>query len=138
MGSAARERGDTARLLSRIGITTNSPEATPATTCRPSPIPKNPEPVEPEVEESVQITGHVEVKGGETVVGGGQSKRPLQRIVVDNFLISETEVTNGAYVEFVSETNYREPEHWKDGKYLAGTESYPVVNVSACRRVCVL
>lgn len=80
---------------------------------------------------SPKIEGAVTVSGGETAVGGGTSKRPLRREFVNDFLIAETEVTNAEYLEFVKATGYRSPDDWKGNTVQAGTESFPVANVSA-------
>ena len=49
---------------------------------------------------------------------------------VDSFYIDLYEVTNRAYAYFVSATEARAPEHWKDGIIPPGEEEHPVVGVS--------
>lgn len=76
-----------------------------------------------------EIEGVVRVEGGEVALGG-DGKRPWQRLIINNFAIAETEVTNAQYYEFVVETNYAAPSGWKNGKFLDGAGNYPVTNVS--------
>ena len=65
---------------------TNLPPADTATTPA---VAASPEAVsEPEIE------GTVKVEGGEFVLGGGATKLPLKRVIVGDFAIAETEVTN--------------------------------------------
>ncbi len=133
-GSQARERGDTAKYLRYLGLSGAKP--TPI----PTPVPKiiaakNPiEPVKtPTVEETEitpEIPGVVAVAGTEFSIGGGETQRPIQRVLVDDFSIAETEVTNEQYAEFVAATGHRSPSGWKNGKFPEGTEQFPVVNVS--------
>lgn len=85
----------------------------------------NPEP-------AVNLAGQgvVKVDGGEVVLGGGNTKLPLERAIVGEFWIAETEVTNTQYAEFVKEANYSAPSDWKKGEIPAGRENFPVANVS--------
>lgn len=76
-----------------------------------------------------EIEGVVKVEGGEFVTGGDAS-RPLQRAIINDFAIAETEVTNTQYAEFMKETNHAAPPGWADGKFPDGQENYPVTNVS--------
>jgi len=75
------------------------------------------------------IEGVVTVEGGEVTLGG-DDRRPLQRFIVNDFAIAETEVTNAQYSEFVEETKHAAPSGWKNGKSSDGMENYPVTNVS--------
>jgi formylglycine-generating enzyme required for sulfatase activity len=74
--------------------------------------------------------GVVEVPGGEIALGGGETKLPVERAIVKDFAIAETEVTNAEYAEFIRQTNHDAPPDWKDGRFPAGTEDFPVTNVS--------
>lgn len=85
-------------------------------------------PVQIETDQT-EIEGVVKVEGGEVAVGG-DDKRPWQRLLVGDFAIAETEVTNAQYSEFVAETNHAAPPGWRKEKFPAGTENYPVTNVS--------
>lgn len=72
----------------------------------------------------------VEVSGGEIVIGGGDTKLPLERVIVKDFSIAETEVTNSQYAEFIRETNHPAPPGWKENEFPKGTENFPVTNIS--------
>lgn len=85
---------------------------------------------EKETEPTSKIAGVVEVKGGEFSVGGSETKRPLQRVFVEDFFIAESEVTNYQYAEFVKATKYKQPKGWRKRKYSKNTENLPVVYVS--------
>lgn len=73
--------------------------------------------------------GLVAVPGGEAVLAGTEN-RPLERVLVDQFAIAETEVTNGEYSEFIRETGHAPPPGWSGHKFPADTSNFPVVNVS--------
>jgi formylglycine-generating enzyme required for sulfatase activity len=77
-----------------------------------------------------QTENVVAVTGGEVVIGGGNTKRPLERVLVKDFAIAETEVTNSQYAEFIKETNHPAPTGWNKTKFPAGTDNFPVTNVS--------
>ena len=72
----------------------------------------------------------VEVSGGEITIGGGDTKLPLERVIVKDFSIAETEVTNSQYAEFIKETNHSAPPDWKENEFPKGTENFPVTNIS--------
>jgi formylglycine-generating enzyme required for sulfatase activity len=55
---------------------------------------------------------------------------PAHQVTVQTFFIDRTEVTNGEYVDFVSQTKYPPPTYWRDGKPPVGQERWPVTNVS--------
>jgi toxoflavin biosynthesis protein ToxD len=76
------------------------------------------------------IEGVVFVKGGETTIGGGKTEKPVQRIIVDDFYIAETEVTNKQYAEFIAETKRKPPTGWNSKGFPNGTGELPVTNVS--------
>ncbi|MBS1795809.1 MAG: SUMF1/EgtB/PvdO family nonheme iron enzyme [Acidobacteria bacterium] len=85
------------------------------------------EPVPPVERKPVNV---VEVPGGEIALGGGETKRPIQRTIVGAFAIAETEVTNAQYAEFVRETRRSAPAGWKNERFPDGTADFPVTNVS--------
>ncbi|HQU81941.1 MAG TPA: SUMF1/EgtB/PvdO family nonheme iron enzyme [Pyrinomonadaceae bacterium] len=87
----------------------------------------NPNP-EPAVNFASQ--GLVKIEGGEIALGGGETKLPIERAVVGDFWMSETEVTNAQYAEFVKDANHPAPSDWKKGEIPAGRENFPVTNVS--------
>ncbi len=143
-GSQARENGDTAKFLQKFGleiyfpIFTNQPiepiaQSTPQNEQKDlenKEANNNAEIVKEDVQTSVEIEGVVSVEGKEVTVGGGQTERPIQRIIVENFLIAETEVTNAQYAEFINATGHRSPIGWNKAKFPKDTEDFPVVNVS--------
>lgn len=135
-GSQARERGDTARYLKYLGLSwsakpTPTPTPTPNTAVvKKTPVAPEVTPTEPETEIATEISGVVAVEGTEFSIGGGETQRPIQRVLVDDFSIAETEVTNEQYAEFVEAAGHRSPSGWINGKFPEGTEKFPVVNVS--------
>ncbi len=77
--------------------------------------------------------GMVFIRGGKFTMGSNQGNRdeqPAKRVFVAPFYMDRTEVTNEAYARFVAATGRRPPVHWIGGKYQAGTDQMPVVNVS--------
>lgn len=72
----------------------------------------------------------VAVTSGEITLGGGESGRPLKRVLVEDFSIAETEVTNEQYLEFIKATNHRAPIGWKNNTFPEGAENFPVAGVS--------
>ena len=75
-------------------------------------------------------TGTLPVAGGLFEFGGSGSTIPAQKVAIESFFISETEVTNEQYQEFVKETNHQAPHGWNEGHYPAGTANRPVTGVS--------
>ena len=63
-------------------------------------------------------------------LGGTDSTVPAQKVAVDPFFISETEVTNHQYQEFLKETNHRAPGGWKNGDFPPGAANEPVTAVT--------
>ncbi len=55
---------------------------------------------------------------------------PIHSLLLAEFFIAQTPVTNAAYERFVRATNYVPPPHWIDGEIPAGKEQHPVTNVS--------
>lgn len=76
------------------------------------------------------LEGLIKIEGGEIVLGGGETKLPIERVIVGDFSIAETEVTNAQYAEFVRDAKYPAPPNWKNGEIPAGRENFPVTNVS--------
>jgi formylglycine-generating enzyme required for sulfatase activity len=60
----------------------------------------------------------------------GDSQTPPKRITVEGFAISETEVTNDQYSQFVQETGRKAPPDWIDSRYAPGTANEPVRSIS--------
>jgi formylglycine-generating enzyme required for sulfatase activity len=76
------------------------------------------------------IEGVVFVKGGETVIGGGKTERAVQRRIVGDFYIAETEVTNKQYAEFIAETKRKPPVGWNNKGFPKGLDVFPVTNIT--------
>jgi len=75
--------------------------------------------------------------GASSADGGLPDEQPERWVVLSAFDIDQFEVTNAAYLVFVSATDHRMPENlnpaatlWKDGAPIPGIERHPVVNVS--------
>lgn len=118
-GSHDRERIESAIMAENYPVeTANIQTEIPA----PNPAPEKA--VEPE------ITGAVEVEGGEMTTGGGDTNRPQKNTKVENFYISETEVTNAEYAEFVKATGHKSPDGWNGNDFPKGADNFPVVNIS--------
>lgn len=94
------------------------------------PMAETPAPPQPETAEKPKVENVVEVAGGEITIGGGNTTKPLERAIVKNFSISETEVTNAQYAEFIKAAKHPAPPGWKESGFPKGTENYPVTNVS--------
>lgn len=118
-------------LLTSIGVGggymlgwfgTSTPDVTPT----PTASPENTPPV-------VTKNEMVQIQGGKLKMGsntGEPFEQPVHEVEVNSFWMDKTEVTNAEYYEFVSETNYRVPAHWVEGKPVVGKELLPVVFVS--------
>jgi toxoflavin biosynthesis protein ToxD len=92
---------------------------------------ETPEPkIEPETASPKTVEGVVDITGGEIVIGGGETQKPLERVIVKDFSIGETEVTNTEYAEFIKETNRAAPSGWNKSQFPKGTETFPVTNIS--------
>lgn len=99
-------------------------EESPVLTANPEPAPKS------EILNKTPIENVVDVAGGEIAIGGGETKKPLERVIVKDFSIAETEVTNSQYAEFIKETKHAPPPGWKESEFPKGTENFPVTNVT--------
>lgn len=60
-----------------------------------------------------------------------EDQMPQHTATTGAFYIDETEVTNAQYKKFCDETGHKPPPHWAEGQFPKGTESFPVVNVTA-------
>lgn len=100
---------------------------------RPADASSQPETIRPETTQPTanpsEIEGVVRVEGGEFSIGG-DAIRPLQRSIIKDFAVAETEVTNAQYAEFVKETNHAAPPDWRNGIFPVGTDNYPATSVS--------
>jgi len=74
--------------------------------------------------------GLVFVPGGELVMGGSGTTDPVQKVFVEPFSISETEITNTQYAVFVRESQHGSPAGWKGGEFRSGTAQEPVRDVT--------
>jgi formylglycine-generating enzyme required for sulfatase activity len=123
-------------VVSPIVTTTALPSdtsPTPETVLQPTPpevIAEQEKKEETSSPEQPIMEGVVFVKGGETAIGGGKTERPVQRSIVNDFYIAETEVTNKQYAEFVTETKRKPPVGWSNEGFPKGLDSYPVTNIS--------
>lgn len=85
---------------------------------------------EPNAPSAAPPPGTLLVSGAMFEFGGTGSTIPAQKVAVDSFFISETEVTNHQYQEFVKETNHQAPHGWKDGVFPPGAANEPVTGVT--------
>jgi formylglycine-generating enzyme required for sulfatase activity len=74
--------------------------------------------------------GTLLVAGGLFEFGGTGSTIPAQKIAIESFFISETEVTNEQYYEFVKATNRQAPAGWTNGEFPPGAANQPVTRVT--------
>lgn len=58
------------------------------------------------------------------------SEAPSVLIELPAYYMDKYEVTNAEYAQFVQETGYPAPTHWRGGRIPEGLEDHPVVNVS--------
>jgi formylglycine-generating enzyme required for sulfatase activity/serine/threonine protein kinase len=75
----------------------------------------------------------VEIQGGTFKMGrdeGNPKEQPAHEVVIKDFYIDKTEVTNAEYYEFIKETGYKAPSYWTGGKPVSNEEMLPVVRVS--------
>ncbi len=76
-----------------------------------------------------------EIPGGTFTMGsdeGRENERPANQVTVESFKMDKTEVTNGEYFAFITETGYRPvPAHFVNDRPIPGLEKMPVrfVNV---------
>jgi len=75
----------------------------------------------------------VAIDGGSFFMGrkaGPPQETPDHLVIVQQFLMDRTEVTNTEYAEFVNDTKAAGPSHWPGTKAPFGQELWPIVNVS--------
>jgi serine/threonine-protein kinase len=78
----------------------------------------------------------IPIPGGTFRMGrnsGPEEERGEHEVSVKSFSMEKTEVTNGEYYQFVSQTGYQHiPSHWINNKPIAGQEKMPVrlVNIA--------
>ncbi len=111
------------RLRDLVG---KPPQASPQAEVRPSAAPA-------QTEASQAPEGMVQIPGGVFRMGlddGDAYEAPAHEVTIASFFMDRTEVTNAQYAAFLKATNHRAPPDWKSGLPPAGTEKFPVVNVS--------
>ena len=91
---------------------------------------KEPAAVPPNSAPPAPPAGTLYVAGGMLELGGTDSTAPAQKVAVDSFFISETEVTNQQYQEFLKDTKHPSPGGWKDGDFPLGAANEPVTGVT--------
>lgn len=104
--------------------------AAPATATDTTRTPENPDASKEAATTAAPPAGTLPVSGGLFEFGGAGSTIPAQKIAVESFFISETEVTNEQYHEFVKATNHQAPSEWKEGNFPAGTANKPVTSIT--------
>jgi formylglycine-generating enzyme required for sulfatase activity len=129
-GSRSRQNFEPTAETSFPAVSSEKP-ATSVKIEETSSLPPVPE-TNPKTETNVKtpIENVVEVAGGEIAIGGGDTKLPLERVIVKDFSIAETEVTNSQYAQFIKETNHPAPPGWKEDEFPKGTENFPATNIS--------
>lgn len=114
------------------GVSTNENNAVdPQTKNSPEPTPQLSERINNKM---------VKIEGGEFLMGRDDadakddriysSQFPAHAVVVEDFYLDQTEVTNEEYAEFVQAKGYKPPDYWTDGKPPTGQERFPVTMVS--------
>src|SRR5438874_1458208 len=87
-------------------------------------------PGEPEAPIKAQL---IEISGGTFQMGrndGPITEKPAHAVLVADFAMDRTEVTNAEYAQFVRDTDHAPPEQWGSIKPPVGQELLPVSNVS--------
>ncbi len=79
--------------------------------------------------------GMVFIKGDKFMMGSNDPRsyansKSAHPVTVGDFFLDINEVTNEEYYKFIGRTGLPPPPHWKNGRFKAGTEKLPVVNVS--------
>ena len=125
-GTHEREEPEPAGQVKQSPPTQTTPEPTPAAAAK---------------ETQVNApAGALPVPGGEVTLGGEGTGFPLRRVIVNPFLIAETETTNEQYRDYLRETGRDAPapwddgrlmpSPWKDGEFPPGTALEPVTGVT--------
>ncbi|HEX5885475.1 MAG TPA: SUMF1/EgtB/PvdO family nonheme iron enzyme, partial [Pyrinomonadaceae bacterium] len=95
--------------------------------------PVNPGPTPTPVVPAKTKADLVAIEGGSFLMGretGPPQETPAHPVIVQQFLMDRTEVTNTEYAEFVNEGKHAKPSHWPGTRPPFGQELWPVVNVS--------
>lgn len=117
------------------------PTVTPSPTlARPTPLPPpSATPVPAPTEAPRVVTKQafepemVRVPAGRFLMGsnaGAEDEKPPHTVLLDEFLIGKTEVTNAQYQRFVQAQGHRVPATWIGSQSPAGLDNYPVADVS--------
>jgi len=61
---------------------------------------------------------------------GDPDERPLHKMHLPEFKISQVPITNGQYYLYTKETNTKPPSHWRIGNIPAGLDGHPVVGIT--------
>ena len=107
----------------------SSPAPVAAPPSPPANLPASPPPPPPSPVPPTPVIGTVLIPGG-TVAMGGVEGIPPRKVAVEAFFISETEVTNQQYHEFIVATRHAAPAGWTGNNFPVGTAMQPVTNVS--------
>lgn len=102
------------------------------------PVNYTPEPavaraVKQEIQEPSLPHGMAYVPGGEFRMGsdeGDPYSSPAHNVTVGPFYMDLTEVTNEAYLKFVTATGHDQPAGWENALYMEGQADFPVTGVT--------
>ncbi|MEP6924497.1 MAG: SIMPL domain-containing protein [Pyrinomonadaceae bacterium] len=86
-----------------------------------------------EKSDSIVRSEMVKIEGGTFLMGGNQKQeaaQPAHSVTVSSFLMDKTEVTNAEYADFVSDSGYRAPASWNNGRPSKNELDFPVSGVS--------
>ena len=74
----------------------------------------------------------VYVPAGLFIMGSyeGNDEQPMRRMFLPGFYLARYPTTNAQYQKFVDAAGHAAPSHWVNGRYPAGEDNCPVVNVS--------
>jgi formylglycine-generating enzyme required for sulfatase activity len=80
----------------------------------------------------------VRIPAGEFLMGSDKiqdklaedDETPKHKVVLKEYLIGKTPLTNAQYLAFVKTAGHQPPDHWSQGAIPNDKEQYPVVNVS--------
>jgi serine/threonine protein kinase len=89
-------------------------------------VQKNDEPVLLKNQEMVKIPGGKFMMGNNK---GEPQELPEHEVLVKDFSMDKTEVTNAEYEQFVKDAKYPAPSNWKENKPIVGEEMFPVTFV---------
>lgn len=86
-----------------------------------------------QLQEQVNTKEMVMIPSGDMIMGddeGGRDERPSRTVLLNNYWIDRTPVTNQEYKMFVDVTGHRKPPHWTSGNYPLDQADHPVTNIS--------